>query len=185
MRRVGGLHAFARACIGGGVGIGNPPGWSAFLAPVGVKGVGMLPRSCWWSGRLFCSEQDQREVEAPLSAATGHPDEHLNRRLKIYKPAKVSTQQGKGVMQWRAEFEKIEGADRWTNPLMGWTSTADPLSNMGIAFPTKEAAIEYANRYGYKYSVFEPEQSKENLRKFSAYGKSMVHQWRHKPPVFD
>uniref|UniRef100_A0A7S1TN47 NADH dehydrogenase [ubiquinone] iron-sulfur protein 4, mitochondrial n=1 Tax=Erythrolobus australicus TaxID=1077150 RepID=A0A7S1TN47_9RHOD len=100
---------------------------------------------------------------------------------------RVSTQQGKGATSvlWRAEFEKIEGADRWTNPLMGWTSTADPLSNTSLSFASKEEAIEYATRYGYKYTVFEPEHSKENLRKFSAYGKSMVHQWRHKIPVFD
>lgn len=33
---------------------------------------------------------------------------------------RVATQQGRGAMSqmWRVQFEKMEGGDRWTNPLM-------------------------------------------------------------------
>jgi hypothetical protein len=80
---------------------------------------------------------------------------------------------------WRIQFDKIPGGDdRWVNPLMGWTST-DPLSNMGVNFPTKEAAVEYATRNGYPYTVFEPEAAKPAVRKIAAYGRSMVHHWNH------
>lgn len=96
-------------------------------------------------------------------------------------------QQGRGSTNqlWKAEFEKKEGADRWTNPLMGWTSTGDPLSNMGMNFPSKEAAVDYANRNGFGFVVYEPEQEKKNVRSISAYKKSMVHHWAHKAPIYE
>ena len=62
----------------------------------------------------------------------------------IYTPARSASQQGmgntifaKGNSMWRIEFE-TEG--KWENPLMGWTSTADPRENMGrmtLAFDSK------------------------------------------------
>jgi ETC complex I subunit conserved region len=87
---------------------------------------------------------------------------------------------------WRVQFEKLPGEDRWTNPLMGWTSTGDPLSNMGIQFPTKEAAVEYAERNGYAFAVLEPETEKQSVRRIAPFGRSMVHHWDHDGlPVYD
>ncbi|KAA8494716.1 NADH dehydrogenase ubiquinone iron-sulfur protein 4, mitochondrial [Porphyridium purpureum] len=127
------------------------------------------------------------DENAAMGAISGVPEEHLKRRLRIFQPASATTQQGKGVRTklWVAIYEKLEGGDRWTNPLMGWTSTGDPVSNLRLEFPDKESAIQYAEKYGYKYVVSEREQRSENVRKFGAYGKSMVHQWRHKPPKYD
>ncbi|EMP42386.1 NADH dehydrogenase [ubiquinone] iron-sulfur protein 4 [Chelonia mydas] len=45
--------------------------------------------------------------------------------------------------KWKLEFDTRE---RWENPLMGWASTADPLSNMVLAFSTKEDAIAFAEK---------------------------------------
>lgn len=61
----------------------------------------------------------------------------------------------------------------------GWTSTADPLSQLSVRFPSREAAQAYAVRNGYTYVVDAAPEAAENVRSFSAYGKSMVHQWRH------
>lgn len=61
----------------------------------------------------------------------------------------------------------------------GWTSTADPLSQLSVRFPSREAAEAYAVRNGYTYVVDAAPEAAENVRSFSAYGKSMVHQWRH------
>jgi NADH dehydrogenase (ubiquinone) Fe-S protein 4 len=39
---------------------------------------------------------------------------------------------------------------------MGWTSTGDPYHAVGEAaliFDTKEAAAEFANKYGWEYTV--------------------------------
>ena len=62
----------------------------------------------------------------------------------IYTPARSASQQGmgntvfaKGNAMWRIEFETQA---KWENPLMGWTSTADPRENVGrmtLAFDTK------------------------------------------------
>lgn len=69
--------------------------------------------------------------------------------------------------------------------LQGWTSTGDPLSNMGMAFPSKEAAIDYAKRYNYDYSVLEPEEEKQAVRPILPFKRAMVHHWRHESPVYD
>jgi len=47
-------------------------------------------------------------------------------------------------------------SDRWENPLMGWTSTGDPYQNVGeasLSFDTKDSAVEFAEKYGWQYSV--------------------------------
>jgi hypothetical protein len=36
----------------------------------------------------------------------------------------------------------------WANPLMGWTSTADPMQWITLKFATKEDAIEWAHSNG-------------------------------------
>ena len=36
------------------------------------------------------------------------------------------------------------------NPLMGWTSSADPMSNVRLSFDSKEEAIAFADRNGWK-----------------------------------
>lgn len=70
-------------------------------------------------------------------------------------------------------------------PPQGWTSSADPLSQLSVRFPSREAAEAYAIRNGYDFVTMAAPEAAENVRSFSAYGKSMVHQWRHdKVPVY-
>lgn len=87
---------------------------------------------------------------------------------------------------WRLQFEKLPGEDRWTNPLMGWTSTSDPLSTLGMTFPTREAAVDFAKRNGFAFNVFEPEEEQQAVRKIAPFGRGMVHHWRHEGvPEYD
>ncbi len=37
--------------------------------------------------------------------------------------------------------------------MMGWTSSADPMSNMKLTFDSREAAIEFATKSGWKYEI--------------------------------
>lgn len=70
------------------------------------------------------------------------------------------------LRSWRIEFDNRE---RWENPLMGWSSTADPLSNMSgvVDFNTKEEAIEYCEKGGYKWMVTSEEpQKKERVKNY-------------------
>lgn len=61
---------------------------------------------------------------------------------------------GKGAC-WRIEFETKQ---KWINPLMGWTSTADPYENVGragMSFDSREAAAAFCDKHGWTYVVKE------------------------------
>ncbi len=72
-------------------------------------------------------------VEGPvdISGISGVPEEHIKERyVRIFRPAKNAMQSGTaGVRRWKIEFETRQ---RWENPLMGWASSGDPLSNMQV-----------------------------------------------------
>ena len=66
------------------------------------------------------------------------------RKAKIYIPNKSPMQSGKGKSyKWVLEFET---RDPTRNPLMGWESSNDTLSELNLEFSTKELAIEYAKK---------------------------------------
>lgn len=56
---------------------------------------------------------------------------------------------------------------------------------MGMAFPTKEAAIDYAERNSYQFKVIEPEEEKQVVRPIAPFKRAMVHHWRHEAPKYD
>lgn len=66
---------------------------------------------------------------------------------------------------WRIEFDNRE---RWENPLMGWASTGDPLSNMEVEFNSKDEAIAHCEKNGYKWFIEQEEQPKPSRVK--SYG---------------
>lgn len=69
---------------------------------------------------------------------------------------------------------------------MGWTSTGDPLTNVGVAFPSKESAIEYAKRNKYNYQVFDPEPERPVVRPIQSFKRAMTHHWDHTGiPVYE
>ncbi|XP_033101261.1 NADH dehydrogenase [ubiquinone] iron-sulfur protein 4, mitochondrial-like [Anneissia japonica] len=94
-------------------------------------------------------------TQTDIRAVSGIPEEHIKtRRVRIFVPAPAATQSGTNDTHcWKLEFETRE---RWENPLMGWTSSGDPLSNIGISFDSKEQAISFAEKNGWWYEVDEP-----------------------------
>lgn len=104
-------------------------------------------------------EKLKKKIEVPalsdLSPVTGVPEEHIKTRLvRIFMPAKNPMQSGTfNTRKWKMEFETRE---RWENPLMGWSSSGDPLSNMNVQFSTKEEAITFCEKNGWPYYVDEP-----------------------------
>lgn len=98
------------------------------------------------------SVQNYIEVDnkVDLSTVTGVPEEHVKTRLvKISKATKNVMQSGTdNTHNWVMEFDNRE---RWENPLMGWTSTGDPLSNMKIEFVDKADAINFCEKNGWKW----------------------------------
>ena len=75
-------------------------------------------------------------------------------QVRIYQPAKTAMQSGRARSErWLLEFEPQ--ARRQVEPLMGWTSSADTLSQIRLWFDSKAEAVAYAQRKGLMYTVEE------------------------------
>ncbi|XP_075157415.1 NADH:ubiquinone oxidoreductase subunit 18 [Haematobia irritans] len=100
-------------------------------------------------------------VKVDLSPISGVPEEHVKtRRVRIYMPPKNAMQSGTNNLHtWQIDFDNRE---RWENPLMGWTSTGDPLSNMQVNFASPEEAITYCERNGWRWFVERPAKPKDD-----------------------
>ena len=46
------------------------------------------------------------------------------------------------------------------NPLMGWETSSDTLSELNLEFPTKNLAIEYAKKNKIDFEIIEPQKRK-------------------------
>ncbi|KAK2965536.1 hypothetical protein RJ640_030584 [Escallonia rubra] len=111
-------------------------------------------RSAITKFRPFSSDSLTEYKTGEIGSVSGIPDEHLQRRVVIYSPARTATQQGSGkVGRWKINFMSTQ---KWENPLMGWTSTGDPYSHVGdsaLGFDTQEDAVAFAERHGWEYTV--------------------------------
>lgn len=85
------------------------------------------------------------------------------RRAVIYKPAKSAMASGRaGTKRWLLEFEPQSAP--FIEPLMGWTGSTDPMAHMTLSFPSREAAVAYAQRAGLGYEVRDvPKPVKEHV----------------------
>jgi len=59
--------------------------------------------------------------------------------------------------KWILEFET---KDPTKNPLMGWESSSDTLSEVILEFSSKEKAIEYAKKKKINFYIIEPKKRK-------------------------
>ncbi len=72
--------------------------------------------------------------------------------VKIYKPSKNVMQSGLGKCKiWVLEFVSTGRIE--PEPLMGWTSSEDTLSQTRLNFDSREEAIEFADNKGWSYEV--------------------------------
>ena len=79
-------------------------------------------------------------------------------KAKIYVPTKNPMQSGLGKSDmWIIEFE---AENPGINPLMGWETSSDTLSELNLEFSTKDLAIEYAKRNKIDFEVIEPQKRK-------------------------
>ncbi|KAI9506509.1 ETC complex I subunit conserved region-domain-containing protein [Coemansia spiralis] len=98
--------------------------------------------------------------QEPLAAelVSGAPLNLTKRQVRIFRPANNPMQSGRNAnMRWRLDFDAVEKGDRWANPLMGWQSTADPMSPVRLDFATREDAVHFAEKQGWGYFVQEPQ----------------------------
>ena len=80
------------------------------------------------------------------------------KKAKIYKPTKTAMQSGmKNTKNWLLEFDTLNtGID----PLMGWETSKDTMSEVKLEFLTKEQAINYAKKNNVDYYIIEPKKRK-------------------------
>jgi NADH dehydrogenase (ubiquinone) Fe-S protein 4 len=77
--------------------------------------------------------------------------ELLGRKVLIYKRPKNAMTSGTSACEgWMLEFEH---QGHWYNPLMGYTSTADPVGTVRMTFETQAAAVAFAERQGLSFSI--------------------------------
>ncbi|CAM9096033.1 unnamed protein product [Phaeothamnion confervicola] len=83
------------------------------------------------------------------------PDEARERTVRIMKHPKHPWQQGTHAKSrhWGIVWKQRE---RWTNPLMGWTSSADTLGKLELRFEDVDQAIRFCQKQGWKYEVQTP-----------------------------
>ena len=80
------------------------------------------------------------------------------KKVKIYKPAKNAMQSGIAKSNiWILEYivEKTG-----INPLMGWESSKNTLSELKLKFSSKDNAIKYAKKNKIDYEIIEPKNKK-------------------------
>ena len=59
--------------------------------------------------------------------------------------------------KWVLEFQTLNPT---INPLMGWESSSDTLSEINLEFSSKDLAIEYAKKNKINYELIEPQKRK-------------------------
>ncbi len=80
------------------------------------------------------------------------------KKAKIYIPTKTSMQSGLGKSdKWLIEFET---ENTGINPLMGWETNSNTLSELNLEFSSKELAIEYAKKNKIDFEIIEPQKRK-------------------------
>lgn len=90
----------------------------------------------------------------------GSPEPLSARRasVRIYRPARSAMQSGRAnTKEWVLEMEP--GSADSVEPLMGWIASDDTLKQVSLHFPTREAAVAFAEKEGWPYQVFEPKEA--------------------------
>ena len=99
---------------------------------------------------------------------------------RIYQPARNAMQSGQAKTDWVLEI--APSAARRIDPLMGWTGSGDTASQVRMSFPSKDAAIAYAEKNGLAYQIQEAK-SRAHVIKPGGYGGNFAHNrrgaWTH------
>ena len=70
----------------------------------------------------------------------------------------------RNTKNWLLEFDTL---DTGINPLMGWETSQDTMSEVKLEFPSKKQAIDYAKKNNIDYYVVEPQKSKIIMKSYA------------------
>jgi len=80
------------------------------------------------------------------------------KKAKIYRPSKTAMQSGLAKSdKWIIEYFTN---DTDVNPLMGWESSNDTMSEVRLEFPSKEVAVDFAKKNKIDFEIIEPKKRK-------------------------
>ena len=80
------------------------------------------------------------------------------KKAKIFKPTKTAMQSGLAKSdKWVIEYIVDQPG---INPLMGWESSTDTLSELNLEFSSKDKAIEYAKKNKIEFEIIIPKERK-------------------------
>ncbi|HYG85673.1 MAG TPA: NADH dehydrogenase ubiquinone Fe-S protein 4 [Azospirillum sp.] len=110
----------------------------------------------WGLGPEPIPLQAQPQVANDIgSSSLSPPSFPPDTRAIIHKPGRSTTSSGKTrACEWMLSFQPCSA--QFIEPLMGWCGGDDPLRHVELRFPTREAAVSYAERHGIAYEVSEP-----------------------------
>ena len=87
------------------------------------------------------------------------------KKAKIYKPTKTAMQSGmRNTKNWLLEFDTLNTG---INPLMGWESSKDTMSEVKLEFSSKDQAVNFAKKNNINYYVVEPQKRKIIKKSYS------------------
>ena len=72
----------------------------------------------------------------------------------------------RNTKNWILEFDTLNTG---INPLMGWESSKDTMSEVKLAFSTKDQATTYAKKNNIDYYIVEPEKRKIINKSYADY----------------
>ena len=87
------------------------------------------------------------------------------KKAKIFKPSKTAMQSGfanseKWVIEYITEQPGI-------NPLMGWESSTDTLTELKLEFSSKNKAVEFAKKNKIEFEIIEEKKRKIIKKSYS------------------
>jgi NADH dehydrogenase len=89
-------------------------------------------------------------------------------RAVIYQPSRSAMMSGgkAAARHWVLEFD--QRSPSVPDPLMGWSSSKDTMTQLRLEFASREAALAYARRNGFEVAVIEPNRAKPPSRSYAA-----------------
>ncbi len=87
------------------------------------------------------------------------------KKAKIFKPSKTAMQSGLAkTSKWVIEYITDETG---INPLMGWESSTDTMSELKLEFSSKDKAVEYAKKNKIEFEIIEEKKRKTVKKSYS------------------
>ena len=87
------------------------------------------------------------------------------KKAKIYKPTKTAMQSGlRNTKNWFLEFDTLNTG---INPLTGWETSRDTMSEVRMEFLTKDQAINFAKKNNIDYYIVEPQKNRIIKKSYS------------------